>query len=58
MNVSIIWGAAGQERSTPVVDWLTATLTGAPQVEFHGGQIEAVLSESGVQVVGYSGVKG
>ena len=42
LNVPIVWGAVGQAQSTPVVDWLTATLTGAPQVEFHGGQIEAV----------------
>ena len=41
MNVPIMWAAAGQEQNTPVVDWLVLTLHDAPEVDFHGGQLDA-----------------
>ena len=40
MNVPLMWGAAGTDPSTPVLDWLAEVLGEIPDpLEFHGGFI-------------------
>ena len=41
LNVPLIWSAAGHDDSTPVLDWLAGSLTGAPSLAFHDGTIDA-----------------
>ena len=43
MNVPLMWGAAGEEQTIPVLDWLVATTTDMDgAVEFHDGAISPV----------------
>ena len=51
--VPLLWGAAGEEETTPVFQWWTHTLSDAPQVELHGNHIGA---EQAVQL-GWSSLK-
>ena len=39
--VPLFWAAAGQDDSTPVLQWLMHVLSEAPQVEFHGNHMSA-----------------
>ena len=41
LNVPLIWSAAGHDDSSPVLDWLAGSLTGAPRLAFHDGAIDA-----------------
>ena len=40
LNVPLMWAAA-QEPSTPVLDWLIATIANFPAINFNGGLVEA-----------------
>ena len=39
LNVPLMWDAAGQERSTPTLDWLCHVSTEFPALQFNGGSV-------------------
>ena len=41
LNVPLIWSAARHDDSSPVLDWLAGSLTGAPRLAFHDGATDA-----------------
>ena len=42
LNISVMWSAAGQEVSTPVLEWLVGAAGAITEpVQFHGGEIPA-----------------
>ena len=49
LNVPLIWAAAGNESSTPVLEWLVEAAEQVPEpVEFHGGQaVPSVCAREG-----------
>ena len=41
LNVLLMWAAAGQDPSTPVLAWLIFTIANCPAINFNGGLVEA-----------------
>ena len=41
LNVPLMWAAAGQDPSTPVLEWLIFTIANFSAINFNGGLVEA-----------------